>query len=71
MSKIATFHNLLRSQIFIWLKLFMEGGLSLENKKKEVSDSVVIEETLFFYPLSGMLNALISAIYNKNNPGKK
>ena len=35
MSKIATFHNLLRSQIFIWLKLFMEGGLSLENKKKD------------------------------------
>lgn len=43
----------------------------LENKKKEVSDSDVIEETLFFYPLSGMLNALISAIYKKNNPGKK
>jgi hypothetical protein len=39
----------------------------LENKKKEVSDSDIIEETLFFYPLSGVLNALISAIYKKNN----
>jgi hypothetical protein len=42
----------------------------LENKKKEVSDSDVIEETLFFYPLNGMLNALISAIYSKNNSTK-
>lgn len=42
----------------------------LENKKKEVSDSDTIEETLFFYPLSGMLNALISAIYKKNNSSK-
>ena len=42
----------------------------LENKKKEVSDNDTIEETLFFYPLSGMLNALISAIYKKNNSSK-
>ena len=42
----------------------------IENKKKEVSDSDIIEETLFFYPLSGMLNALISAIYKKNNSSK-
>ena len=42
----------------------------LENKKKEESDSDTIEETLFFYPLSGMLNALISAIYKKNNSSK-
>ena len=39
----------------------------LEKKKKEVSDNDIIEETLFFYPLNGMLNALISAIYKKNN----
>ena len=39
----------------------------LENKKKDISDNDRIEETLFFYPLSGMLNALISAIYKKNN----
>ena len=43
----------------------------LENKKKEVSDNDIIEETLFFYPLSGMLNALISAIYKKNNSNQK
>ncbi|MDU7058308.1 MAG: hypothetical protein E6337_08730 [Ligilactobacillus salivarius] len=35
MFKIATIHNLLRSQISIWLKLFMEGGFSFENKKKD------------------------------------
>lgn len=43
----------------------------LENKKKEVSESDMIEETLFFYPLNGMLNALISAIFNRNNSTKK
>lgn len=43
----------------------------LERKKKEVSESDVIEETLFFYPLNGMLIALISAIFNKNNSTKK
>lgn len=42
----------------------------LEIKKKEVSDSDVIEETLFFCPLSGMLNSLISAIYINNNSAK-
>ena len=47
------------------LLTFIKNGL--ENKKKDVSDNDKIEETLFFYPLSGMLNALISAIYKKNN----
>ena len=51
------------------LLTFTKNGL--ENKKKEVSDNDVIEETLFFYPLNGMLNALISAIYKKNNSNKK
>jgi hypothetical protein len=39
----------------------------LEKKRKEISDNDIIEETLFFYPLNGMLNALISAIYKNNN----
>ena len=45
-------------------------GYNTTRMKKEVSDSDTIEETLFFYPLSGMLNALISAIYKKNNSSK-
>jgi hypothetical protein len=42
----------------------------LENKRKEVSNSDVIEETLFFYPLNGMLNALTTAIYQQKNSDK-
>lgn len=42
----------------------------LENKKKDVSDNDRIEETLFFYPLNGMLNSLIGTIYKKNNSNK-
>jgi hypothetical protein len=42
----------------------------LENKRKEVSNSDVIEETLFFYPLNGMLNALTTAIYQQKNNKK-
>jgi hypothetical protein len=42
----------------------------LENKRKEVSNSDVIEETLFFYPLNGMLNALTTAIYQQKNSNK-
>lgn len=47
------------------LATFTKNGLEI--KRQEVSDNDVIEETLFFYPLNGMLNALISAIYKKNN----
>lgn len=35
----------------------------LDEKKKEVSDQDVIEETMFFYPLVGVLNTLAGAIY--------
>jgi hypothetical protein len=35
----------------------------LNEKKKEVSDQDVIEETMFFYPLVGVLNALAGSIY--------
>lgn len=47
------------------LETFTKNGLKI--KRQEVSDNDVIEETMFFYPLNGMLNALISAIYKKNN----
>ena len=47
------------------LVTFTKNGLDI--KRQEVSDNDVIEETMFFYPLRGMLNALISAIYKKNN----
>ena len=47
------------------LATFTKNGLDI--KRQEVSDNDVIEETMFFYPLNGMLNALISAIYKKNN----
>ena len=47
------------------LVTFTKNGLEI--KRQEVSDNDVIEETMFFYPLNGMLNALISAIYKKNN----
>lgn len=50
------------------LKTYAKNGL--EEKRKEVSENDIIEETLFFYPLSGMINALISAIYDEQNNNK-
>jgi len=46
------------------LDIYAKNGWEL--KKKEVSDDEVIEETLFFYPLVGMLKELSDAICNKN-----
>ena len=54
-----------KCECFRDLATFTKNGLDI--KRQEVSDNDVIEETLFFYPLNGMLNALISAIYKKNN----
>ena len=54
-----------KSVCFRDLKTFVKNGL--EEKRKEVSENDSIEETMFFYPLSGMLNALIAAIYNAQN----
>lgn len=45
------------------MEIYLQNGLTL--KKKEVAENDPIEETLFFYPMNGMLNALIAAIYNK------
>lgn len=60
--------NIAKEECMRDLLTYTKNGL--ENKKKEVSDSDIIEETLFFYPLNGMMNALISAIYKKNNSSK-
>ena len=35
----------------------------LDEKRKEVADQDVIEETMFFYPLVGVLNTLAGVIY--------
>lgn len=47
------------------LKTFLENGIELkkESIKQDGADNVV-EETLFFYPLTGVLNALVREIYN-------
>lgn len=54
-----------KNECFRDLATFTKNGLDI--KRQEVSDNDAIEETMFFYPLNGMLNALISAIYKKNN----
>jgi hypothetical protein len=50
---------------FIDLEDYAKKGLS--QKRKEVSDEDPIEETFFFYPINGMLNALSISIYNELN----
>jgi len=47
-------------------KLDIYAQIGWQLKQKEVGTEEVIEETLFFYPLVGMLNALSSAICDKN-----
>jgi hypothetical protein len=46
------------------LDIYAKNGW--QQKKKEVNESESIEETLFFYPLVGMLKELSDAICNKN-----
>lgn len=46
------------------LDIYAKNGWQL--KKKEVTDTESIEETLFFYPIVGMLKELSDAICNKN-----
>lgn len=58
------------------LKIVKEKGLQdleihtrngLDNKLKEVDKEDVVEETMFFYPLKGVLNALAASIYDQKN----
>ncbi len=46
------------------LDIYTKNGWRL--KKKEITDDEIIEETLFFYPLIGMLKELSDAICDKN-----
>jgi hypothetical protein len=46
------------------LKTFADNGLA--QKRREVDDGDIKEETFFFYPLNGMLPALSGEIYNRN-----
>lgn len=52
-----------RKVCFKDLDEFIRTGLS--RKKQDVSDDDTIEETLFFYPLNGVLVALADAIYER------
>jgi len=44
------------------LLTYLEKGIALRQEESEVQDK--IEETFFFYPIKGVLNALASAIYD-------
>lgn len=44
------------------LLTYLDKGIALRNEESETEDK--IEETFFFYPIKGVLNALASAIYN-------
>lgn len=52
--------NIAEKECFKDLETYTKNGL--KQKMKEVTEDDVIEESLFFYPLNGMLNALSSAI---------
>lgn len=45
------------------LKPYIEKGVNMKLESKEVSNEDVIEETLFFYPIIGILNDLSEVIY--------
>jgi hypothetical protein len=55
-----------RSECFKDLETYVSKGF--EQKSAEVSASDLVEETMFFYPLNGMLNYLSSVIYENTNP---
>ena len=56
--------NVAKDTCYKKLDIYAKNGWEL--KKKEISEDDVIEETLFFYPLVGMLKELGDAICNKN-----
>jgi hypothetical protein len=57
-------YDIAKDVCFKDLKQYVKNGLS--RKLKETKETDIIEETLFFYPLHGMLNALSNAICDKN-----
>ena len=52
--------NLARTKVVQDLDIHTRNGL--DNKLKEVDLEDTVEETMFFYPLHGALNALAAAI---------
>jgi len=58
--------NVAKDTCFKKLDIYVKNGWELKKQKEKISDEDVIEETLFFYPLVGMLNELGDAICNKN-----
>lgn len=60
----ATSIEIAKQICFKGLEIYTKNGLA--RKMKEAAKDEIIEETLFFYPLVGMLNALSDAICNKN-----
>lgn len=57
--------DIAKEECFKDLKTYTHKGIDL--KKKEVSNDDVIEETFFFYPLTGMLHALSNKIFEKQD----
>ena len=50
---------------FSRLDIYADNGW--RQKKREIDENDLIEETLFFYPIVGMLKQLTDSIYEKNN----
>ena len=61
--------NIAKDACYKKLDIYTQNGWNL--KKKDVSDDAIIEETLFFYPLVGMLKELGNAICDRNLSNKK
>lgn len=61
----ATSIDIAKEECFKDLRTYTYKGIDL--KKKEVSKDDEIEETFFFYPLTGMLHALSNKIFEKQN----
>lgn len=45
------------------LKSYVEKGVALKLKSKDISKQDIVEETLFFYPIIGVINDLSEKIY--------
>jgi len=63
----TTYVNLAKKLCFNRLDIYTQNGW--EQKRKDIDLSEIIDETLFFYPLVGMLNSLSSAIADFKNEG--
>ena len=49
------------------LRTYIEKGVNLKLDSKDVSKDDIIEESLFFYPIVGVLNDLSEQIYKLNS----